>query len=56
MKKVATKSTAQESVVQSDKIITDAVSNLVTDPKETLHVAPAGRLFMARIYRTTCTR
>ncbi len=42
MKKVETKSTAKESVVQSGKNTIDAVSNLVTDPKETLEGAAAG--------------
>ena len=42
MKKVETKSTAKESVVQSGKNTVDAVANLVTDPKETLEGAAAG--------------
>ena len=42
MKKVETKNTAKESVVQSGKNTIDAVSNLVTDPKETLEGAAAG--------------
>jgi hypothetical protein len=42
MKKVETKSTAKEAVVQSGKNTVDAVANLVTDPKETLEGAAAG--------------
>jgi len=42
MKKVETKNTAKESVVQSGKNTIDAVSNLVTDPKDTLEGAAAG--------------
>ena len=42
MKKIDTKNTAKESVVQSGKNTIDAVSNLVTDPKETLEGATAG--------------
>ncbi len=42
MKKVETKSTAKESVVQSGKNTVDAVTHLVTDPQETLEGAAAG--------------
>ncbi len=42
MKRVETKSTATESVVQSGKNTVDAVANLVTDPQETLEGAAAG--------------
>jgi hypothetical protein len=42
MKKIETKSTAKEAVVQSGKNTVDAVATLVTDPKETLEGAAAG--------------
>lgn len=42
MKKVETKNTAKESVVQSGKNAVDAVSNLVTDPQGTIEGAAAG--------------
>lgn len=42
MKKVATKSTATASVVQSGKNTIDAVANLVTEPKATLAGATTG--------------
>lgn len=42
MKKVKTKSTAAQSVVQSGKNTVDAVANLVTSPKETLEGAVSG--------------
>jgi len=42
MRKIETKTTAKESVVQSGKNTVDAVANLVTDPKDTLEGAAAG--------------
>ncbi|OGR18504.1 MAG: hypothetical protein A2X81_16595 [Desulfobacterales bacterium GWB2_56_26] len=42
MKRVETKNTAAESVVQSGKNTIDAVGNLITDPQKTLEGAAAG--------------
>jgi hypothetical protein len=42
MKKIETKDTAVDSVVQSGKNTVDAVANLVTDPEKTLEGAAAG--------------
>lgn len=42
MKRIETKTTAKDSVIQSGKNTVDAVANLVTDPKETLEGAAAG--------------
>ncbi len=42
MKKIDTKNTAAESVVESGKHAVDAVGNLVTDPQKTLEGAAAG--------------
>lgn len=42
MKKIETKDTAVESVVQSGKNVAEAVTNLVTEPKKTMEGAAAG--------------
>ena len=42
MKKIETKDTAVESVVQSGKNVAGAITNLVTEPQETLEGAAAG--------------